>query len=90
MRTAAEELVRDARNMRAARAAAMLSSHLDCQVTPYPGRPGIVEARGLPGVYSLVGPPEEVAAEGRKALLGTWLPYLGTLAGSARKGQLPR
>ena len=84
MRTAAEQLIRDARNMRAARAAAMLSSQLDCQVTPYPGRPGIVEARGLPGVYSLVGLPEEVVAEGRRALLGTWLPYLGTLIGHAR------
>jgi hypothetical protein len=70
----------------------MLSRQLDCQVTRCPGRPGIVEARGLPGVYSLVGPSEEVAAEGRKALLGTWLPFLGTLAGDAPawKGQLPR
>jgi hypothetical protein len=58
-------------------AAEALSASFGCEVTPYQALPGTVEARGLPGVYSLVGTPEEVAAEGRKVLLASWLQVLG-------------
>lgn len=63
--------------LRTARDARALSLALGCPVRPC-GRPGSVEARGLPGAWSLVGTPEEVAAEGRRLLLAAWLRVLGT------------
>jgi hypothetical protein len=76
MTRAARQFTEQTRALRTVRAAGNLSAVLGCEVTPGL-RPGTVEARGLPGVYSLVGTPEEVAAEGRKVLLAQWLRVVG-------------
>ena len=70
----------DAGLLPAVDAAPLLSDYLGCEVTRCPGRPGRVEARGLPGVHVMIGRPREVAAEGREVLMRSWLRVLGTLA----------
>jgi hypothetical protein len=76
MTRAARLLIEQAETLKTVRAAENLSAAFGCEVTPAL-QPGTVEARGLPGVYSLIGTPEEVAAEGRKVLLAQWLRVLG-------------
>jgi hypothetical protein len=73
---AEQRLIGKTETLKTAFAAEHLSAVLGCDVTPA-AAPGTVEARGLPGVYSLIGTPEEVAAEGRRVLLGQWLRVLG-------------
>lgn len=60
--------------------AAQLSAELGCEVTPHPVLAGVVEARNpSPGVWLLAGPPGEVRAETRAALLREFLACLGAL-----------
>ena len=66
MTRAGEIRLLEAGHLRSARAAQMLPGYLSCTVTPCPGRPGSVEATGLPGTQVLAGAPEENAAEGRR------------------------
>jgi hypothetical protein len=56
-----------------------LAGELGCEVTVHPELAGVVEARGLPGVWLLAGSPEKVRAGGRKAQMREWLACLGTL-----------
>lgn len=77
MLSAAGRLAADEAAREAALSARALSAVLGCTVTRCPGRPGRVEAEGLPGVHVLIGTPEEVAAEGRRVLLASWLRVLG-------------
>jgi hypothetical protein len=76
MTRAARQLIEQTEVLKTVRAAENLSAAFSCEVTPAL-HPGTVEARGLPGVYSLIGTPEEVAAEGRRVLLAQWLRVLG-------------
>ncbi len=89
MARAARQLVEQTRALKTVRAAENLSAVLGCEVFPalYPGT---VEARGLPGVYVLIGTPEEVAAEGRRVLPAQWLRVLGPEAGAAAAHDLRR
>lgn len=79
MTQAARRLTEDAAALRVTRAAEGLSAWLGCSVTPYALHPGTFEARGLPGIYTLVGTPEDVADEGRRVLMAQWYAVLGTL-----------
>ncbi len=76
MTRAARQLIERAEVLKTVRAAEHLSAVFGCEVIPALHR-GTVEARGLPGVYILIGTPEEVAAEGRRVLLAQWLRVLG-------------
>lgn len=78
MTAAADLLGPDAGLLPAADAAPLLAEYLGCEVTRCPGRPGRVEARGLPGAHVLIGRPAEVAAWGREALMREWLAVLGS------------
>ncbi len=60
--------------------AARLTDELGCEVEAHPLRPGVVVVRKpAPGVWLLEGPPGEVRAEVRAAMLREFLACLGTL-----------